>query len=242
MIVERQPSPWYLARAAARHFVARSLEAVAVRGLFTVVLSGGSTPRRLYEVVADPDEPFRELVPWPNIHFFWSDERHVRPDHQDSNYRMAYEAMLSHVPVSEHNIHRIHSENADAAAAAQAYEETLKELTKAIVPQLDLILLGLGNDGHTASIFPGSEVVHEAKHLVAAPWVEQLKTYRITMTLPLINNAASVLFLVSGLEKAGIVKEVLQGPKQYPAQEVKPSGELLWMLDKDAASELSDVN
>jgi 6-phosphogluconolactonase len=243
MIVEKLETPWNLARAAARHFVARSLEAVAIRGLFTVALSGGSTPRSLYEVLADPEEPFRELVPWPNIHFFWSDERHVAPDHPDSNYRMAYEAMLSHVPVSEENVHRIHSENADAAAAAQAYEEKLKEVTKAIVPQLDLILLGLGNDGHTASIFPGSEVLHEETRLVAAPWVEQLKTHRITMTLPLINNGASVLFLVSGREKAQIVKEVLQGPKRYPAQEVNPaSGELLWMLDKDAAQDSQDVS
>jgi len=242
MIVEKLETPWNLARAAARHFVAHSLEAVAIRGLFTVALSGGSTPRSLYEVLADPEEPFRELVPWPNIHFFWSDERHVRTDHPDSNYRMAYEAMLSRVPVAEANVHRIHSENADAAAAAQEYEETLKELTNAIVPQLDLILLGLGNDGHTASIFPGSEVLNETQRLVAAPWVEQLKTYRITMTLPLINNATSVLFLVSGIEKAEIVKEVLQGPKRYPAQEVKPASELLWMLDKDAAQDLQDVS
>ncbi len=201
-----------------------------------MALSGGSTPRSLYEVLADPDEPFRELVPWSNTHFFWSDERHVPPDHPDSNYRMSHESMLSHVPVSEDNIHRIHSENPDAAAAAQAYEETIKEVTDPIVPQLDLILLGLGNDGHTASIFPGSEVLNETTRLVAAPWVEQLKTYRITMTLPLINSATSVLFLVSGSEKAEIVKEVLQGPRRYPAQEVKPgSGDLLWMLDKDAA-------
>ena len=240
MIVEKLETPWNLARAAARHFVGRSLEAVAIRGLFTVALSGGSTPRSLYEVLADPDEPFRALIPWSNIHFFWSDERHVLPDHQDSNYRMAYEAMLSHVPVSEGNVHRVSSENPDAAAAARAYEETLVEVTKASLPQLDLILLGLGTDGHTASIFPGSEVLHEAKRLVAAPWVEQLKTYRITMTLPLINNAASVLFLVSGTEKAEIVKDVLQGPKRYPAQEVKPAnGELLWMLDREAASKLN---
>jgi 6-phosphogluconolactonase len=235
MMVEKLETPWNLARAAARHFVARSLEAVAIRGLFTVALSGGSTPRSLYEVLADPEEPFRALVPWANIHFFWSDERHVPPDHPESNYRMAYEAMLSHVPVTEANVHRIHSENPDAAAAAQAYEQTIKEVTQASpLPRLDLILLGLGNDGHTASMFPGSEVLHEATRLVAAPWVEHLKTYRITMTLPLINNAASVLFLVSGSEKAEIVKEVLQGPKRYPAQEVKPAGELLWMLDKDA--------
>ena len=239
MIVERQATPWYLARAAARHFVARSLEAVAIKGSFTVALSGGSTPRSLYEVLADAHEPFRALVPWSNIYFFWSDERHVLPDHPDSNYRMAYEAMLSHAPVSEYNVHRIPSENPDAVAAAQAYEETLIRVTKASLPQLDLILLGLGTDGHTASIFPDSEVLQESKRLVAAPWVEQLKTYRITMTLPLINNAASVLFLVSGTDKAEIVKEVVQGTKRYPAQEVRPgNGELIWLLDREAAGKL----
>ena len=233
MNIEKLESAWNLARAAARHFVARSLEAVALKDQFTVALSGGSTPRSLYEVLADTDEPFRALVPWHNTHFFWSDERHVPPDHPDSNYRMAYEAMLSHVPVSEDNVHRVMSENPDAAAAARAYEQTLLEVTKASLPQLDLILLGLGTDGHTASIFPGSEVLHETKRLVAAPWVEQLKTYRITMTLPLINNAASVLFLVNGVEKAEILKEVLQGPKRYPAQEVDPTnGELLWMFNR----------
>ena len=145
---------------------------------------------------------------------------------------MTYEAMLSHVPVPEGNVHRIHGENPDAAEAAREYEQT--------VQQLDLILLGLGPDGHTASIFPGSEVLHETKRLVAAPWVEKFNTYRITMTLPLLNSGASVLFLVSGAEKAEIVKEVIEGSKKYPAQFVQPThGQLLWMLDKDAASRLA---
>jgi 6-phosphogluconolactonase len=218
-----------LARAAAEYFVARSAEAVTKKGLFTVALSGGSTPKALYQLLA---ESFETQVSWSKIHFFWSDERHVPPDHPDSNYRMTYEAMLAHVPVPESNVHRIHGENPDAARAADEYEQTLLEL--------DLILLGLGNDGHTASIFPGSEVIHETKRLVAAPWVEKLSTYRITMTLPLLNNSGSVLFLVSGAEKAEIVKEVIEGPKQYPAQFVQPAnGQLLWMLDKDAASRLA---
>jgi 6-phosphogluconolactonase len=214
-----------LARGAAEYFVARSGEAVARKGFFTVALSGGSTPKALYQLLVDLD------VPWSKTHFFWSDERHVPPDHPDSNYRMAYEAMLARVPVPESNIHRVHSENPDAAEAANEYEQTLLPL--------DLILLGLGTDGHTASIFPGSEVLNETKRLVAAPWVEKFNAYRITMTLPLLNNGASVVFLVSGAEKAGIVKEVIEGPKQYPAQFVQPShGQLLWMLDKDAASSL----
>ena len=196
-----------LARGAAEHLVALAPVSVA--------LSGGSTPKILYELLADPQESFRARVPWTNTHFFWSDERHVPPDHPDSN------------------VHRINSENPNAQQAADEYEKT-------VVPRLDLILLGLGADGHTASIFPGSEVVHETKRLVAAPWVEKLNTYRITMTLPLLNNGASIMFLVSGAEKAQIVKEVLECPRKYPAQFVQPSdGELIWMLDRDAAAGLN---
>lgn len=214
-----------LARGAAEHFVA-----LAQKDFFTVALSGGSTPKILYQLLADQ---FQTQVPWSRTQFFWSDERHVPPDHPDSNYRMAHEALLSRVPVSESNVHRVRSENPSAQEAADEYEKT-------IVPRLDLILLGLGTDGHTASIFPGSDVLHETKRLVAAPWVERLNTYRITMTLPLLNNGASILFLVSGGEKAQIVKEVLEGPKKYPAQAVQPmNGELIWMLDRDAARNLN---
>ena len=215
-----------LAREAAEHFVA-----LAQTDRFNVALSGGSTPKVLYQLLAD--EPFRDQVPWDRTHFYWSDERHVPPDHPDSNYRMAHEAMLAHVPVPESNVHRVRSENPSAQEAADEYE-------KIVVPRLDLILLGLGADGHTASIFPGSEVLHETKRFVAAPWVEKLNTYRITMTLSLLNNGASIVFLVSGAEKAEIVKEVLEGPKKYPAQFVQPmNGELIWMLDRDAASDLN---
>lgn len=214
-----------LAQGAAEHFVA-----LAQQDRFTVALSGGSTPKALYQLLA---EQFQTQVPWTNTHFFWSDERHVPPDHPDSNYRMAYEALLSRVPIKDSNVHRIRSENPSAQEAADEYQKT-------IVPRLDLILLGLGADGHTASIFPGSEVLHETKRLVAAPWVEKLNTYRITMTLPLLNNGASIVFLVSGAEKAQIVKEVLEGPKKYPAQFVQPTnGELIWMLDRDAAAGLN---
>jgi 6-phosphogluconolactonase len=222
-MIEIFSSAQELARGAAEYFVARSGEAVDRKGSFTVALSGGSTPKALYQLLVDLD------VPWSKTHFFWSDERHVPPDHPDSNYRMAHEAMLSRVPVPESNIHRVHGENPDAAAAANEYEQ--------ILLPLDLILLGLGTDGHTASIFPGSEVLHETKRLVAAPWVKKLNTYRITMTLPSLNSATSVLFLVSGADKAEIVKEVLEGPKRYPAQLVQPThGQLLWMLDEDAAA------
>ena len=231
MNLEILDTPRDLARAAAELFVAKSSEAVAQRGLATIALSGGSTPKLLYQLLADPNEPFREQVPWPSIHFFWTDERHVPPDHPESNYRMANEAMLSKVPVARDNVHRVMSENPNAEKAAEDYEKKVMR-----TPRFDLILLGLGTDGHTASIFPESEVLHETKRLVAAPWVEKLKSYRITMTLPLINNAALVVFLVSGAEKAEIVKEVLRGPKRYPAQEV--NGEVMWMLDREAAGKL----
>jgi 6-phosphogluconolactonase len=224
-----------LAQGAVEHFLAVSKAAVAQKGFCTVALSGGSTPKIIYEVLADR----QKQVPWSRTHFFWSDERHVPPDHPDSNYRMAHEAMLSHVPVPASNVHRVRSEKPSAQEAADEYEQILVEQTKQPLPRLDLILLGLGTDGHTASIFPGSEVLYETKRLVAAPWVEKLNTYRITMTLALLNNAASVLFLVSGAEKAGIVKEAFEGPKRYPAQFVQPTnGELLWMFDKDAARQL----
>ncbi|HSE19961.1 MAG TPA: 6-phosphogluconolactonase [Pyrinomonadaceae bacterium] len=215
-----------LARGAAEFFVARRPR--------TVALSGGSTPKAMFELLATETR-----VSWADIHFFWSDERHVPPDHPESNYRMANEALLSHV---HGNVHRVPSENPDAAAAAREYEKTIIEVTKQTLPRLDLIFLGLGTDGHTASIFPGSEVLHEMKHLVAAPYVEKLKTYRITMTLPLLNNGASVVFLVSGAEKAEIVKEVLEGETKYPAQAVKPTqGELIWMLDQPAAARLTTL-
>lgn len=225
-----------LARVAAELFVAKSNKTISKRGAFTVALSGGSTPKLMFELLATS---CRDRVPWPNIQFFWSDERHVSPDHPDSNFRMANEAMLSRVPVAANNVHRVQSENPNADEAAAEYEQTLIRTTEQSLPQLDLILLGLGADGHTASIFPGSDVLHETKRLVAAPWVEKLHAVRITMTLPLLNNGASILFLVSGSEKAKIVREVFEGPEEYPAQAVKPAhGELLWMLDEDAASEI----
>jgi 6-phosphogluconolactonase len=221
----------------AEYFVARSDQAIAERGRFMVALSGGSTPKTLYQLLA---ESFRQQISWDKIHFFWSDERHVPPDHPESNYRMAHQALLSHVPIEQNHVHRVPAENPNADEAAQQYEETLKQVTNESLPRFDLILLGLGADGHTASIFPGSEVLHETKRLVAAPWVEQFQAYRITMTLPLINNGASVVFLVSGEEKAAIVKEVLKGQKKYPAQAVKPDGELVWMIDKTACPDYTD--
>ena len=221
--------PKELALGAAEYFVAQMPE--------TVALSGGSTPKLMFQILA---EQFRDQVEWSRMHFFWSDERHVPPDDPESNYRMANEALLTHVPVSADKIHRIRGENADAGDAAREYEQTIVKVTGESLPRLDLIFLGLGTDGHTASIFPGSEVLHETKRLVVAPYVEKFKSYRITMTLPLLNNGAAIVFLVSGAEKAEIVKAVLEGENEYPAQAVNPfQGELIWMLDKDAASKLT---
>jgi 6-phosphogluconolactonase len=233
-------APNELARAVAEVFVARCDESVGERGVFTVALSGGSTPKLLYQLLANPNEPFRDRIPWSKIEFFWSDERHVPPDHPESNFRMTHESLLAHVPVPSENIHRIPSENPDPSDAAAEYERTLIEVTSSRLPQLDLILLGLGTDGHTASLFPDTDALNETTHLVAAPWIEKLKTHRITMTLPLLNNGVSILFLVSGKDKAEIIREVFETKDKYPAQAVKPThGQLIWMLDQAAANQLT---
>lgn len=222
-----------LARAAANHVLKQCHESVAQHGRFNVALSGGSTPQTLYKLLAD------EPIPWAKSHFFFTDERHVPPDHPQSNYRLAHEAMFSRAPVPEQNVQRIPGETPSAAAAAHAYEQTLRTHFGATLPRFELVLLGLGEDGHTASIFPRSEVLHETERLVAAPWVEQLNSYRITLTLPVLNNGASVVFLVSGEQKAEVLREVLQtesNPARYPAQAIRPnSGNLLWLVDQAAA-------
>ncbi len=231
-----------LSRAAAEEFVRMAVEAVRERGTFTVALAGGSTPRSLYTLLASWSEPFRARVPWDKIHFFWGDERHVPPEHAESNYRMARETMLERAPVPSENVHRIKSENMNAAKAAEEYEETLREffkLAEGQLPRFDLILLGVGPDGHIASIFLGTEVVNEKSLLVAAPWVEKFKSHRITLTPPVLNNAACIIFLVSGAEKAEVLREILEGdyrPERFPAQIISPTnGRLLWLADQSAA-------
>jgi 6-phosphogluconolactonase len=231
-----------LCRAAAEEFVRLADEAVRTRGRFTVALCGGSTPEALYRLLAAEDGGFRARVPWGQAHFFWGDERHVPPDHPDSNYRMASEAMLSRVPVPPGNVHRIPAENPDAAEAATEYAETLRRFFGAAAgrfPRFDLILLGMGSDGHTASLFPGTDAVHERTGLVAAAWVETHKSHRITLTVPVLNAAASVIFLVSGEGKAEALRAVLEGPHRpdrFPAQLVFPrEGRLLFLVDRAAA-------
>lgn len=177
---------------------------------FNVALSGGTTPRGVYTRLTL--EPYRSLVPWPSVHLFWGDERHVPPDHPDSNYRMARESLISKVPLPQANVHRIPSEDPDAAVAASAYEATLKahfHLKNTQAPRFDLVLLGLGSDGHVASLFPGSEALRETARLVTAPWVEPLGTNRITITPPVIKSAAHILVLVSGEKKAAALQRAL---------------------------------
>jgi 6-phosphogluconolactonase len=212
---------------------------------FSIALSGGSTPKSLFTLLAD-DVSLRTQVDWDKVHFFWGDERHVPPDHPDSNFRMAYEAMLAKVPVQETNIHRVRAEEQDASKAAEEYENELRtffNLKPGEVPRFDCVLLGMGPDGHTASLFPGTEALHEQKRHVVSNWVEKFQTHRITLTAPAINNADCIIFLVSGEEKAEVLREVLEGKKNtdfFPSQLIKPShGKLLWLVAQPATTKLT---
>lgn len=236
-------TPQELFEAAAEEVVRVANAAVKEHGRFTIALSGGSTPKSLYNLLATNA---RTSLPWDRIFFFWGDERHVPPKDPDSNYRMADEAMLSKVPVPAANVFRMPAENPDAAAAAEAYEQTLRkffQLSAGEFPRLDLILLGMGPDGHTASLFPGTAGLQEKSRLVIANWVEKLKTHRLSFTLPVLNAARCIAFLVSGTDKAPALRAVLEENvpgEQYPSKLVQPKdGELIWFLDRAAASGLS---
>ena len=212
----------------------------------SIALSGGSTPRLLYELLADVNEPFRDRIDWDHTHFFFTDERHVPPDQAESNYRMVNEALFSRAPIPRENIHRIRAENPDAEEAATNYEADLKTFFAEGIPAFDLILLGVGEEGHTASLFPYSSTLKDTTHLVAAPWVEKLNTYRITLTLPVLNNAKSVVFLVTGASKAEILRTLMEttpNPDLYPAQAISPTnGAVSWLVDKAAARLCSTSN
>jgi 6-phosphogluconolactonase len=228
-----------LFEAAAAEFAAQASLAVRTNGRFAVALSGGSTPKTLYSLLATKPD-----IPWDKVCFFWGDERHVPPDHPESNYRMANEALLSKVPVRPENIFRIHAEEKDAGAAALQYEQTLKDffhLSPGEFPRFDLIFLGVGPDGHTASLFPGTAALNETQRLVVANWVPKFKTDRITFTLPVLNAAAFVMFLLSGADKASTLHEVLENSSaDLPSQNVRPAnGKLIWLVDGPAASDLS---
>jgi len=204
-------TPQELFEAAAEEVLRAAKEAVEQRGRFAIALPGGSTPKSLFNLLATNA---RTVMPWDRTFFFWGDERHVPPTDPDSNYRMAEEIMLSKIPVAAGNVFRIPAENPDAAAAAEAYEQTLRkffQLEAGRVPVFDLILLGMGPDGHTASLFPGSAGLHEKTRLVIANWIDKLKTSRLTLTLPVLNAARCVAFLVSGTDKAPALHAVLEG-------------------------------
>jgi len=238
--IQIAPTPADLFQAAAEEFIRIGNEAIATRNGFTVALSGGSTPKSLYSLLAAKHATFD----WPHTYLFFGDERHVPPDHSDSNYRMVNESLLSKIQIPAENLFRVKAENPDAAAAAAQYDAQLRtffRLKPEELPRFDLILLGIGPDGHTASLFPDSEGLKEQSRLVIANWVDKFKTYRISFTFPVLNNAAEVMFLASGPDKAGMVRQVLEGKSSppYPAQQVQPeNGKLLWMLDQAAAKHL----
>jgi 6-phosphogluconolactonase len=241
--LRRLTTPQDLFQAAAEEVIRSATDAVAQRGRFTIALSGGSTPRNLYTLIAANASA---TLPWSQMFFFWGDERHVAPDNPDSNYRMAKEALLSKVPVPPANIFPVPAENPDATQAAEIYEQTLREffaVAPGEFPRFDLILLGMGPDGHTASLFPETPALQEKSRLVVANWVEKLGSSRITFTLPLLNAARRVAFLVSGTDKAAALHEVLEGDapaEKYPSRLVQPSeGKVTWFVDRAAASELS---
>lgn len=232
--------PDALLSAAREEVVARAQKALRARRRFTLALSGGSTPKKLYESLVGAE------IDWTRTQVFFGDERCVPPDHADSNYRMAREALLSKIAIPEKNVHRVPSEDADPERAAKAYEQDLQSFFKlrpGELPTFDLCLMGMGPDGHTASLFPGTTALAEEVRLAVAPYVEKLGAWRVTMSAPVFNHARCVLFLVAGEDKAEALKGVLESERpadELPAKLVKPgAGELLWWVDKGAAKLLS---
>jgi 6-phosphogluconolactonase len=226
-----------LATAAAERFIGLATMAVAERGQFTVALSGGSTPRAMYTLLAAEENAAR--IDWTKVHVFWGDERCVPPDHPGSSFRMARETLLDHVPLPEGNLHRVRGE-LDPEEAARAYAAELQSFFGTEWPCFDLVLLGMGSDGHTASLFPGSPALDERRRSVVAVTAhyEDRPAQRVSLTAPAINTARQIIFLVAGASKAGIVSAVLEGPPEcYPAQLIQPAaGQLAWMMDAPAAS------
>jgi 6-phosphogluconolactonase len=231
------PDPDRLAAAMARAVADALSAAVGARGAASIALSGGRTPRTLYERLA---RAHRDAVPWARVHVYWGDERYVPPDDERSNYRMARETLLDHVPVPPAHIHRVPTESADPAATAAAYESTLRTHFGPVGPRFDLILLGLGDDGHTASLFPGSPALDERERWVVAATGSADPRVRVTLTLPAIAHAAAVHFLVTGGSKAQVLRRALVGPpdaRACPASAVRPhDGTLIWWADEAAAA------
>ena len=232
-----------LARAAGFELLERATAAVAERGIFTLALSGGSTPKKLYTLLAK--DPAFAAFPWAKTQLFFGDERHVPPDHPDSNFRMVTESLLTSGLVPETNVHRVFAELADAAQAAAEYEAELRrdfvdDARLDGVPRFDVILLGMGPDGHTASLFPGSPGLQETTQWVMANPVAKFNTDRITFTFPVLNAARAVLLLVAGADKEAMIRQVLVDARgTYPVERVQPhDGVKVWMLDRAAAAQL----
>jgi 6-phosphogluconolactonase len=238
-----EPDAEALARRAAQYFTEMAEEAVASRGRARIAVSGGSTPKAAFQLLADRKQPWRSRMPWDKLDLYWVDERCVPPDHSDSNYRMTREALLDHVPLGARHVHRMEGE-LDPEAAAARYESELRNsfrLEGAETPRFDLIELGMGPDGHTGSLFPHTAALHEMGKLVTANHVPQQKdSWRLTFTWPVINQAASVFFLIAGAEKAERLNQVFMGehdPERLPSQLIRPaSGILTLILDKAAAA------
>ena len=247
--VEREvrilPDGGAIAKRAAQEFVQAATTAVSEKGSFSVALAGGSTPKALYSLLVH-DAAVRAQIPWDKARFFFGDERSVPPDHADSNFRMASESLLSKAPLHPEQIFRIKGEYKDTEKAALEYQQTLRShfnLADGQLPRLDLVLLGMGNDGHTLSLFPGTKALHDNGRLVMRNWVGKLYTERITTTAPVANNAVLVIFMVTGSDKALALKGVLEGPhepEQLPSQLILPkNGKVLWLVDTAAGGMLS---
>ena len=238
-----EPDAAALARRAAQHFVEQAERAAAARGRARIAISGGSTPRAAFALLADPVEPWRARMPWSKLDLWWVDERCVPPDDPDSNYRMTREAMLDHVPLKPEQIHRIEGELEPEAAAAR-YESELRNsfrLEGAELPRFDAVQLGMGPDGHTASLFPHTQALFELGRLAVANHVQAKDSWRVTLTWPVINRGSQVLFLIGGEDKAQILKEVFTGtrdPQRLPSQLIRPAGGILTLLLDRAAAAL----
>jgi 6-phosphogluconolactonase len=239
-----EPNSAALASRAAQYFVEMAEEAVAARGRARVAISGGSTPKATFQLLADRNQPWYSRMPWDRLELYWVDERCVPPDDEQSNFRMTREALLDRVPLRPEQIHRMEGE-LDPQEAAARYESGLRNnfrLEGAEAPSFDLVQLGIGPDGHTASLFPHTDALNEMMRLVAANHVPQVDLWRLTLTWPVINHARSVFFLISGNDKADVLSEVLTGPRdveRLPSQLIWPSsGILTLILDRSAASKL----
>jgi 6-phosphogluconolactonase len=234
-----------IARRAAQKFVEAAVAAVKEKGSFSGTLAGGSTPKALYGLLVN-DPALRAQVPWDKMQVFFGDERHVGPDHPDSNFRMATEAMIAKSPLKPEQVTRIKGEYPDAEQAAREYEQAIRssfKLADGQFPRFDLVLLGMGSEGHTASLFPGTRALHEKQRIAVSNWVGKLLTDRITLTAPAINNAVHVIFMVAGADKAPALTAVLERvyePEQLPAQLIQPTnGTLLWLVDTAAGGLLT---